>query len=156
MMASTIFIVGAGRKNGIFQDQIARYVKMLSPHTLLNILYAKSSVKAKGNKTSALALEGVSIRSKWPKRVYPVALSTEGKLYDSFAFSQWLSKQQASGLILTFNIGGAYGLAPSLKLECREVISLSTLTFSHQLCLLLLIEQIYRAFTILKDHPYHK
>jgi hypothetical protein len=60
------------------------------------------------------------------------------------------------GHALTFIIGGTQGLSPALKKSCREIVSLSPLAFPRKLSLVVLLEQIYRAFTILKGHPYHK
>ena len=93
---------------------------------------------------------------KWPKRCYPVALAEEGARYNSRSFARWLSERTAAALPLVFNIGGAYGLPETLKERCRETISLSSMTLPHRLCAVILIEQLYRACTILKGHPYHK
>ncbi|HAJ79150.1 MAG TPA: hypothetical protein DCO75_05205, partial [Fibrobacteres bacterium] len=82
--------------------------------------------------------------------------SEEGKLMESLRFATWIESFLTSHRSPVFNIGGAFGLSSNIKKECKEIISLSPLTLPHKLCMLVLIEQIYRAFTILHNHPYHK
>jgi 23S rRNA (pseudouridine1915-N3)-methyltransferase len=83
-----------------------------------------------------------------------VALSEEGETLDSIAWARRL-EAQASGR-LAFVIGGAVGLDPELKARARWTLSLSPMTFPHELARLLLLEQIYRAQSILQGGPYHK
>lgn len=79
-----------------------------------------------------------------------------GKLFSSVEFSQFLNKKMISGpRELFFVIGGPYGFSPEVYQKASSKISLSRLTFSHQMVRLLCIEQIYRAFTIIKGEPYH-
>jgi 23S rRNA (pseudouridine1915-N3)-methyltransferase len=86
-----------------------------------------------------------------------IALSDNGKELDSHAFSASLEKWQtkSSGTI-TFLIGGPHGHHPDLLKQADLVLSLSRLTFSHQLVRLVLLEQLYRAFSILRGTDYHK
>ena len=78
------------------------------------------------------------------------------KRITSRQFAGFLEKKMASGLKeLVFVIGGPYGFSDEVKEKANSKISLSRLTFSHQLARLLCVEQIYRAFTILKGEPYH-
>lgn len=86
---------------------------------------------------------------------HTLALDPQGKLLTSEAFSSFLLKEvEKGGSRLTFIIGGAEGLPPHLKKF--PLISLSPLTFTHQMARLILIEQIYRAFEIERGSPYHK
>jgi 23S rRNA (pseudouridine1915-N3)-methyltransferase len=94
--------------------------------------------------------------ARWPKGAYPVALSEEGIMFDSSSMARWIQKRAEAATPLIFNIGGAYGLTSSLKKKCRETVSLSPLTFPYRLCLIILLEQLYRSWTILRGHPYHK
>jgi len=90
-------------------------------------------------------------------RSYQVALSEEGTLFDSRAFAGWLGKVvETRAPSVSFLLGGAYGLSPSVKQRCQFVLSLSPLTMAHDVALVVLLEQIYRAYSILKKHPYHK
>ena len=86
-----------------------------------------------------------------------VALSDQGKRYDSQGFSQQLQKWLVTfGSEIVFVIGGAYGLAPEILTGAQVQLSLSPLTFSHQLVRLVLLEQLYRGFSILHNTGYHK
>lgn len=87
---------------------------------------------------------------------YLVALDENGKEFTSMEFSRFI-QARANGSLknLVFLIGGAYGLDKSVIAKANEVISLSALTFPHQLVRLILTEQLYRACTILKNEKYH-
>ena len=79
-----------------------------------------------------------------------------GREFTSVAFSQYLEKRQATGARrLVFVIGGPYGFSPAVYAAAREKVSLSQMTFSHQMVRLFITEQIYRAMTILRGEPYH-
>jgi 23S rRNA (pseudouridine1915-N3)-methyltransferase len=79
-----------------------------------------------------------------------------GKQMTSVEFAEFLQKKMASGIKeLVFVIGGPYGFSEEVYQQCVASVSLSKMTFSHQLARLLCVEQFYRAFTILKGEPYH-
>jgi 23S rRNA (pseudouridine1915-N3)-methyltransferase len=79
-----------------------------------------------------------------------------GKMFTSREFAGFLEKKMASGLKeLVLVVGGPYGFSPKVYETAKSKISLSKLTFSHQMVRLMCVEQIYRAFTILKGEPYH-
>lgn len=83
-------------------------------------------------------------------------LDETGKTYSSIGFSEFLNKKMSSGLkTLTFAIGGPYGFSDEVYQRATGKISLSQMTFSHQMVRLFFLEQLYRAFTILKNEPYH-
>ena len=85
-----------------------------------------------------------------------VLLDEHGAEYRSLDFAAWLEKQLASGAKnLVFAIGGAYGFSEAVYKRADGKISLSKMTFSHQLVRTVFAEQLYRAFTILKGEPYH-
>ncbi len=86
------------------------------------------------------------------KDSFVVALSEEGKTMNSYAFAEFIKKQQN----VTFLIGGAFGLSDEVKKKSNMVLSLSPLTFPHEIAQLLLIEQIYRAHTIIEGKSYQK
>jgi 23S rRNA (pseudouridine1915-N3)-methyltransferase len=80
----------------------------------------------------------------------------KGKLMTSIEFAEFLQKKMASGIKeLVFVIGGPYGFSEDVYHQADTSVSLSKMTFSHQLARLLCVEQFYRAFTILKGEPYH-
>jgi 23S rRNA (pseudouridine1915-N3)-methyltransferase len=86
----------------------------------------------------------------------PVLLSADGPPRSSEAFAQWLGARMDRGESLAFAVGSSHGFDPELKAEVREHLSLSPMTFPHDLSRVLFLEQLYRAFAILKGTPYHK
>lgn len=93
------------------------------------------------------------------KRLQPsdtvVLLDEHGKEYRSIEFARWIEKLQQTARNLVFIIGGPYGFADSVYERSDAKLSLSKMTFSHQMIRLLFVEQIYRACTIIKGEPYH-
>jgi 23S rRNA (pseudouridine1915-N3)-methyltransferase len=94
------------------------------------------------------------------KRLQPtdelVLLDEKGKEFRSMEFSKYLQKKMNSGIKqLVFVIGGPYGFSESVYKKAKGKISLSKMTFSHQMVRLFIVEQIYRGFTIIKNEPYH-
>ena len=85
-----------------------------------------------------------------------VLLDEHGTEHTSTGFAQYLQKQMNAGIrSLTFVIGGAFGFAPSVYAAASDKVSLSKMTFNHQMVRLFFAEQLYRAFTILNHEPYH-
>lgn len=85
-----------------------------------------------------------------------VLLDEHGTRHTSVGFSQFVQKQMNAGVrTLAFVVGGAYGFAPSVYAAAHDKISLSDMTFNHQMVRLFFVEQLYRAFTILHHEPYH-
>lgn len=84
-----------------------------------------------------------------------ILLDEHGKMYRSLEFADFLQKQMSSGQDLTFVVGGPYGFSQAVYERADGKISLSPMTFSHQMIRLLFVEQIYRGMTILNHEPYH-
>ena len=84
-----------------------------------------------------------------------VLLDEHGSQMRSIEFASWLQKMQNSARRLVFVIGGPYGFSPAVYARANEQLSLSRLTFSHQMVRLVFVEQLYRACTIIKGEPYH-
>ncbi len=84
-----------------------------------------------------------------------VLLDERGSELGSVAFSQWLQRKQSSARNLVFVIGGPYGFSKAVYNRADEQLSLSRMTFSHQLIRVVFAEQLYRACTIIKGEPYH-
>ena len=100
--------------------------------------------------------EGELILSKTNSSDFLVLLDENGKQMDSVTFSGYLQKHMNSGLKqLVFVIGGPYGFSQEVYAKAQGKISLSKMTFSHQMVRLFFIEQLYRAYTILRNEPYH-
>lgn len=100
--------------------------------------------------------EGELIQSKLSATDHLILLDENGKTFSSVAFADELQKKMNAGIkTLVFVIGGPYGFSDDIYKKANEKISLSAMTFSHQMVRLFVIEQIYRGFTILKNEPYH-
>ncbi|SCX87779.1 23S rRNA (pseudouridine(1915)-N(3))-methyltransferase RlmH [Flavobacterium caeni] len=100
--------------------------------------------------------EGELILAKLSPTDQLVLLDENGKVFSSVGFSSELQKKMNSGIkTLVFVIGGPYGFSETVYKKATGKISLSSMTFSHQMVRLFFIEQVYRAFTILRGEPYH-
>ena len=100
--------------------------------------------------------EGELILSKISATDQLILLDENGKTFSSVGFSEYLQKKMNSGIkTLVFVIGGPYGFSDLVYQKAQGKISLSEMTFSHQMVRLFVIEQIYRGFTILRNEPYH-
>ena len=101
--------------------------------------------------------EGERLLKRIPQDAYVIALAIEGRMLDSVAFSRHLDELAVKGNShLVFVIGGSIGLSRAVLQRADEKLSFSALTFPHQLMRLILLEQIYRAFRISRNEPYHK
>jgi 23S rRNA (pseudouridine1915-N3)-methyltransferase len=128
-------------KESWLEKALSEYLKRLKPQVHFDFLFAKD------NKELLSLTENSTLA---------ICLDEKGVLKTSSEFSKFLfGKLQEGGSRLTIIIGGAEGLPPLLK-ENYPLLSLSPMTLTHQMVRLLLIEQIYRAFEIAKNSPYHK
>jgi 23S rRNA (pseudouridine1915-N3)-methyltransferase len=112
--------------------------------------------EGKGDTSRQLRDEGERLRAQLRGASRPVLLSAEGPSRSSEAFAQWLGERMDRGESLAFAIGSSHGFDPGLKREIKDHLSLSPMTFPHDLSRVLFLEQLYRAFTILRGGPYHK
>ena len=87
---------------------------------------------------------------------YLVALDERGKSLTTLQLARWLAERQQDGRDLTFLIGGPDGLGPSILVKAALRWSLSALTFPHAMVRVMLAEQLYRAHSVLQNHPYHR
>ena len=99
--------------------------------------------------------EGELILRAVPQSAELILLDEHGREYRSIEFAQQIQKKMSSGRDIFFAIGGPYGFSQVVYDRANSKISLSQMTFSHQMVRLFLIEQIYRAMTILRGEPYH-
>ena len=100
--------------------------------------------------------EGQLILKKIEKNDLLILLDEKGKTFTSIQFSKWLEQQlQYSARRMIFVVGGAYGFSDEVYARSNGKISLSNMTFSHQMIRLFFLEQLYRALTIMKNEPYH-
>lgn len=145
--------VGAWLESGIreYTDRLGHYVRF-SQSVIPELRNAKN-LREEQIKTT----EGELILSRLAPGDHVVLLDENGRLPDgSVAFSEWLQGIMNRGTRkLVFVVGGAYGFSAAVYARANEKISLSRMTFSHQMVRLIFVEQLYRAFTILNGEPYH-
>jgi 23S rRNA (pseudouridine1915-N3)-methyltransferase len=103
-----------------------------------------------------IAEEAAAITGFFPEKYGLIALDERGKSIDSAAFAQHLGRFRDAATDIIFVIGGADGLSPELRSKARLVIAFGAATWPHQMVRVMLLEQIYRAATILAGHPYHR
>jgi 23S rRNA (pseudouridine1915-N3)-methyltransferase len=100
--------------------------------------------------------EGAIFLTKIPQGDELILLDERGKLFSSVEFADFLNKKAINGLKgVTFLVGGAYGFSDAIYERANGKISLSKMTFSHQMIRMIFFEQLYRAYTIIKGEPYH-
>ena len=99
--------------------------------------------------------EGEQLLKKCKPVDFVILLDENGKSYSSVEFADYLHKKFTIGRDIVLVIGGAYGFSQEVYRRANEMISLSRMTFSHQLVRLILFEQLYRAMTIIRGEPYH-
>lgn len=126
-------------------DFISEYQKRLSPYFKLDILEVGEGGKYFDKLSKQQCLSEIFI-----------ALDIGGKKFTSEGFAGWFNEKLNLSKNITFVIGQATGLSESARKVAQEYISLSDMTFSYQLSLMVMAEQIYRAMMIIKGHPYHK
>lgn len=101
--------------------------------------------------------EGEELLRQVPEAGHLVALDETGSQFTSHAFARWLESEQNTGIrTLTFVLGGPEGLSPLISRRAHLVLSMGKMTWTHEMCRVLLLEQIYRALCILRNIPYHK
>ena len=159
-MKITILAVGK-LKERFYRDAVAEYVKRLSAYCTLEIAEVADE-RTKENPTEAerkllLDREAERILERIPERSYVVALCIAARQRSSEEMADWLSDRMSGGNShITFLIGGSAGLSERVIRHTQEQISFSALTFPHQLMRVMLEEQLYRWFRIMRGEPYHK
>ncbi|MFA4181201.1 23S rRNA (pseudouridine(1915)-N(3))-methyltransferase RlmH [Xylanibacter rodentium] len=154
-MKTLLILVGkTADKN--FTAGINDYVQRINhymPFDIITIPELKNTKKLTENQQKQL--EGELIVKYIQTSDYVVLMDEHGKEYRSTDFAKWLVQKQNTARRLVFVIGGPYGFSQQIYDKANEMISLSKMTFSHQMVRLIFTEQLYRACTIIKGEPYH-
>lgn len=155
-MKITLIVIGK-TDNKHLQDLIDDYGKRLGYYISFETEIVPDIKNAK-NRSEAVQkkIEGEEILKRITPSEVLILLDEKGTDYTSEHFAEFLQKKMNSGLKnLVFAIGGPYGFSDELYERCNGKLSLSSMTFSHQMVRLFFVEQLYRAFTILRNEPYH-
>jgi len=157
-----ILIIAVGKiKEKYLQDGIAEYTKRLRPYLKLNILEIAEEKRA-GHLTPAdqkriMDAEGTRILGSIPQDCFVIVLDVDGVHWSSETFAENLQRYEIAGRnSLSIIIGGDLGLSEAVMARSNLRLSLSLMTFTHQMIRLVLLEQIYRACKINHNEPYHK
>lgn len=157
-----INIVATGRiKEPYLKTGINEFIKRLQPYTGIKIFEIDDEKiptnPSQADKEKVMEEEGQKILSSLSDRTYVIALDVKGKPMTSPGLAKSIKNLQLrSYSSISFIIGGALGLSQEVLKKADYRLSLSHMTFTHQMVRLILIEQIYRAFKIIRGEPYHK
>lgn len=159
-MKIKIICVGKIKEN-FYKEAITEYAKRLSKFTSFSVIEVsdeKTDEKASQKENElVLSKEGKRILEQIGNDDYVISLCIEGKSLSSVDFSKKISEVMLSGYSnIAFLIGGSLGLSDEVKKRSDFKLSFSEMTFPHQLMRVILTEQIYRAFKIINNEPYHK
>jgi 23S rRNA (pseudouridine1915-N3)-methyltransferase len=138
------------------EEGIKLYTERIKRYCPFQISLIKNYKEA-GRQANIIKIkEGENILSIVKSTDYLVLLDEKGKTYSSVQFAKFVESKQNTGMKhMIFVIGGAYGFSDDVYTRANEKVSLSQMTFSHQVVRLLFLEQLYRAFTINNNEPYH-
>ena len=155
-MTITLIYIGRQKKN-IYEEVEQTFVKRIKHYVSLKIKaiqpisYPRSlpidNIRKKEEELIANHLSSSSIN---------ILLDENGKVYDSKQFSQFLNSKLNLSKDINFIVGGAYGFSKSAKAKADCVLSLSKLTMPHHMARVVFLEQLYRAYTIMRNEKYHK
>lgn len=141
-------------KEKYLKEAISEYTKRLSKYTKLEIIELNDYDF--DSKNIVLEKEKEQILKHISDKDYIVTLEIEGKQFSSTEFAEKINNIFINNSNITFIIGGSYGLHDDIKKKSNLALSFSKFTFPHQLFRVILLEQIYRAFKIIKNESYHK
>ncbi len=150
-------ILCVGRtESGFIRDGVEHYLKRLGPLQAVEWEEVRAAGHSGRSQEQALAAEGEAILKRVKPNERLILLDERGRSMTSPGLAEWLQHLQgmdiSSAVLL---VGGAYGVSPQVRRRSDELLSLSPLTLPHQLVRIVLLEQLYRAATILAGQPYH-
>ncbi len=155
-MKFELLFLGKTKDNYLSQG-ISEYTSRLQHYTSVSVHVLKCKKKAKAKKTLLQEQEGRLLLDNVPKGAFKVALDSGGKQCSSEELALLIGRWQQRGIKqVDFLIGGPLGLSSQVLGDADEILSLSKMTFTHDMVRLFLLEQLYRAFTILAGEKYHK
>ena len=159
-MKIKVYAIGKIKENYL-KIGIDDYLKKIKPYSQIEIVEVNDEPIPNNPNNSEIEIaknkEGEKVLQLIKSSEYLIGLDLNKKELESPAFAEYLNKKmENAGASISFVIGGSYGLSDELKNRCNDSISLSKMTFLHQMTRLILLEQIYRAFKILRNETDHK
>ena len=152
----TILLQVGKTVNKYFMAGISDYVERISHYMSFEVVTIPELKNTKNlSEEQQKQAEGDLILKQLQPSDTVILLDEHGKEYRSIEFARWLEQKRNTSRRLIFVIGGPYGFSPAVYARANEQLSLSKMTFSHQMIRLTFTEQVYRACTIIKGEPYH-
>jgi 23S rRNA (pseudouridine1915-N3)-methyltransferase len=156
MLTIKIIVVDRTRSSFLKKGE-AFYLERIQKYARTQWVEVKPAKIKKGTPAKAiLSAEGASITKKIHSRDYMIALDRSGNTYNSKKLAARIERLSQDNSRLAFIIGGPLGLSKTILDKADEVLSLSRLTLTHEMSRLILLEQLYRSFTIIHNEKYHK
>ena len=153
-MEIKLIVVGKTKSSELVR-LINEYVKRINFYKKFKIIVVNSLKSKKNSEKEIKKIEGENVLKSVKKNELIFLLDENGKSFNSRKFADFLSNKFKTNKSIVFIVGGAHGFSNEIKQKSNEIISLSEMTFSHQIIRLFFTEQVYRALTILNNHPYH-
>lgn len=145
------------RMPGWIESGYTEFAQRLPPECRLELKQIVPGDRGKGRDPErVMVVEGERLLSALPKSARVIALDEHGQAWSSVELSGQMQAWMQDGRDVALLVGGADGLAPAVKARAESLWSLSNLTLPHALVRVLVAEQVYRAWSILKNHPYHR
>lgn len=155
-MAGLRVIWVGGSRQRFVAEGIAHYRERIAPFQPIELVEVRAAAHSGRDPAQALRREGEAILKRLAPDDPVVLLDERGREPSTREFADWLADRQAQGgRALTFVIGGAYGVDEAVRRRAGHTLSLSRLTLPHQLVRVVLLEQLYRALSLLAGHGYH-
>lgn len=153
-----LVVVAVGLKMPRWVDEaFAEYAKRMPRTAKLELVAVRPEPRVQGRTVEQmLGLEAQRITAAVPEGAKTVALDERGREFATAALARWLERRLEEGIDTAFLIGGPDGLSRTLRDKAETVMRLSAMTLPHGLARVLLAEQLYRAVSILQNHPYHR
>ena len=151
------FICIGKNTDNYINEGVNEYFHRIKKYVPIEIIYLRGIQKSKNTKTLyTKEKEGEMILKSLDDHDFLILLDEKGETYTSVKFAETLENMMVNGLKdMAFVIGGAFGFSDSVYKRSNKMVSLSKMTFPHQLIRIIFMEQLYRAFTIIKKEPYH-
>jgi len=152
-----IKIISIGNKLNKWESEtIDFYLKQLPKNIKVDFVDLKSQQNPNYSNKEVIDKESQLIKSKIPDKDFVIAWDSSGEQISSEAFSKLIFKHREINNNISFIIGGSFGLSSNILKRSNQILSASLFTFPHKLFKLIIVEQIYRAHTIINNMPYHK
>lgn len=152
----TVTLVVVGRVRGVLAEAVAEYEGRAAHYWKLEVVEVDAGAGGKDDPATVMAAEGERILARLPAGAEVAVLTRDGKEMSSRTLADWLQDLALHGQRVALVIGGAYGVHGDVLARARRKLSLSSMTLPHEMARLVLVEQLYRAGTILRGEPYHK